>query len=162
LYEFCEVEGRLFLVTPYILSGTLAQRLQAGSCQRLRCVNASPRWCGRQRISIGGVLFTATSSPAIFYALAPAAAPSLSINRIAIPQRSIVFLPPVDVEITLDVRMQREAGDIPSRQTDREFGEVDHAAPTRGHYIFSGGSYAKIADKPFEECAGYLSRLPKK
>ena len=75
LFEFCEVEGRLFLVTPYILSGTLAQGLQAGPCQRLRCVNASPRWCGRQRISIGGVLFTATSSPAIFYALAPAAAP---------------------------------------------------------------------------------------
>ena len=30
LFEFGEVEGRLFLVTPYISGGTLAQRLQAG------------------------------------------------------------------------------------------------------------------------------------
>ncbi len=31
LFEFGEVEGRLFLVTPYISGGTLAQRLQADS-----------------------------------------------------------------------------------------------------------------------------------
>src|SRR5579872_1369492 len=30
LFEFGEVEGRLFLATPYISGGTLAQRLQAG------------------------------------------------------------------------------------------------------------------------------------
>ncbi|HKV60129.1 MAG TPA: serine/threonine-protein kinase [Ktedonobacteraceae bacterium] len=30
LFEFGEVEGKLFLVTPYISGGTLAQRLQAG------------------------------------------------------------------------------------------------------------------------------------
>jgi serine/threonine protein kinase len=30
LFEFGEVQGRLFLVTPYISGGTLAQRLQAG------------------------------------------------------------------------------------------------------------------------------------
>jgi serine/threonine protein kinase len=30
LFEFGEVDGRLFLVTPYISGGTLAQRLQAG------------------------------------------------------------------------------------------------------------------------------------
>ncbi len=31
LFEFGEVDSRLFLVTPYISGGTLAQRLQAGS-----------------------------------------------------------------------------------------------------------------------------------
>lgn len=31
LFEFGEVDGKLFLVTPYISGGTLAQRLQAGS-----------------------------------------------------------------------------------------------------------------------------------
>src|SRR5712692_4190827 len=30
LFEFGEVQGRLFLVTPYISGGTLAQRLHAG------------------------------------------------------------------------------------------------------------------------------------
>ncbi len=30
LFEFGEFQGRLFLVTPYISGGTLAQRLQAG------------------------------------------------------------------------------------------------------------------------------------
>src|SRR5215470_1907768 len=30
LFEFGEVDGRLFLVTPYISGGTLARRLQAG------------------------------------------------------------------------------------------------------------------------------------